>query len=137
MANLIIDTSLHVAAFPTTYTGPGTLIGNPLQSGSQDTELYGYFTSVTSDTVTINVGFQPLKVEIFNETDGIEWTWMYGMAATHTIKNVHSGPTITTDTGSAIVPSEAANTGPAGNWTVLLSTTLCGAAKNIIYHISG
>lgn len=139
MANLIIDPSFHLSAFPAgnLYTGPGTLIGNTLQSGGDETDVHGYFTSVTSDTVTINTGFQPLHILIINETDGIEWEWLYGMAATHTKKTVYSGPTLAIDTGSAIVPSEAANTGPAGNWTVLLSTTLCGAAKNIIFHIEG
>jgi len=132
MATLIIDPSLHVSSFPATYTGPGTLIGNALQTGSQDTELYGYFTSVTGDPVQINVGFQPLKVEIVNETDTILWTWQYGLAATHSVKTVAAG-TVTVDTGSAVTVS----TDVAGNCTVTLSTTLCGAAKNILFHISG
>jgi hypothetical protein len=133
MATLIIDPSLHVAQFPATYTGPGTLIGNTLQTGSQDTQLYGYFTSVAGDPVQINCGFRPLYVRVFNDTDGVKWEWQWGMAATHSFETTNTGPVSSIDTTSAIV----VNTDIAGDCTVTLSTALCGAAKNICFTISG
>jgi len=131
MTTSIIDASLHTSSFPATYTGPGTLIGNPLQTGSQDTELYGYFTS-NGNAVQINCGFQPLKVELTDVTDVILWTWQYGMPATDSVKVVTAGTT-TVDTTSAIVVS----TDVAGDCTVTISAAAASTAKLILYHISG
>lgn len=135
MTTDVIDTSMHLAAFPATYTGPGTVVGNCVQSGGEETDVHGYFTS-DGNATQVNIGFKPLHIKVINETDVIIWEWMYGLAATHAIKVVTAGTT-TVDTGSAIVPSEASGTGPAGNWIVTFSAGLCGTSKNIVWHIEG
>ena len=136
MTTDVIDPSLHVSSFPATYTGPGTLIGHCVQSGGDETDVHGYFTS-DGNAVQINIGFRPMRIRVFDETDVILWDWMYGLAATHTIKQV-TGGTTTVDTGSAIVPTEQAGVNNiAGNWIVTLSATLCSTAKNICFHIEG
>ena len=62
MPTQIIDASLHVAAFPATYTGPGHLIGNAV-TGNLDNDVYGFFTSA-GNAVQINCGFQALAVDV-------------------------------------------------------------------------
>jgi hypothetical protein len=136
MSTDIIDPSLHTTTIPTTYTGPGTLIGNPRQSGGLDCNVYGYFTS-DGNAVQINVGFRPLEVHLDNMTDGIEWDWFYGYAATDTIKTVLGGSlSRAIDTTSAIVPSEPAPSG-GGNWIVTLSAAAVGTSKLICFQIDG
>lgn len=136
MTTSIIDPALHVSSFPTTYTGAGTLIGNCIQSGGDETDVHGYFTS-NGNTVQINIGFNPMHIKIMNTTDVIVWEWMYGMAATNTLKTVTAGTT-TVDTGSAIVPTDQGGlTNIEGNWIVTLSATLCGTSKLIVFHIEG
>lgn len=130
----VIDTSLHVTAFPTGYTGLGTLIGNANNAGGVTSTVSCFFTS-TGAAVDLLIGFRPRKISIINDTDSIQWDWIRGMAATHAKKTVFSGPTITMDTGSAIVPSEPSlNT---GNWKVTLSATLAGTSKLICVWIEG
>jgi hypothetical protein len=131
----IIDPSLHVSSFPATYTGPGTLIGNPRQSGGLDCSVDGYFTS-NGNTIQVNVGFRPLHVRVKNMTDGLQWEWAYGMPATDTLKTTNSTGVVSTDTGSAIVPSEDASN-QSGNWIVTLSSTLAGTSKLILFEIDG
>jgi hypothetical protein len=58
---------------------------------------------------TISVGFMPRKVRYLNATDSIEFEWLFGMAATKTLKTVANG-TRTLDTGTAITVSEATAT---------------------------
>jgi hypothetical protein len=131
MPTQIIDTSLHLAAFPVGYTGPGNLIGNTVQSGGEACDVYGFFTSSTGNAVQINVGFKPCLVEIVDVTGVLTWRWQWGMPATNSIKTATSATTI--DTGSAI--TVAVDVG--GNGIVTLSTTLCGNAKVICYHVVG
>lgn len=132
MTTDVIDVSLHTPTFPATYNGPGTLIGNPKQSAGLETDVMGYFTS-DGNAVQLPVGFQPLHIVVLNETDGIEWDWRRGMAATHTKKTTFSGPTIAIDTTSAITVTD----GGAGNFTVNFTAALAGTSKNIIYEIDG
>jgi hypothetical protein len=132
MTTDVIDISLHTSTIPTTYTGPGTVVGNTVSSAGVDNEVSGHFTS-TGNATQIDLGFRPLEVTVFNETDGLEWEWKYGMAATHTIKTTFTGPVIATDTTSAITVTD----GGSGNWTVLFSAALCGTSKNIIFEIDG
>jgi hypothetical protein len=54
MPTQIIDTALHVAAIPATYTGPGNLVGNSVNSQGKD--VYGSFISSTGNAVQINCG---------------------------------------------------------------------------------
>jgi hypothetical protein len=129
MPTQIIDTSLHVAAFPPQYTGPGNLIGNPVNSRGAD--VYGFFTSSTGNAVQINVGFQPLQVDVIDVAGVVTWSWMLGMPPTNSIKTATAAMTI--DTGSAITVA----TDVAGNGTVTLSSALCGNAKTICYHVMG
>lgn len=113
-----------------TYT---MLVGNPL--GNQSTgSVAGYFTSNNNLTV-IPVGFVPTRIKIWNDTDGIEWEWMYGMAATHTIKTNTTGPAITNDTSSAIVVYADSAGGQGDVAYVQLSAALCGNSKRIAFRI--
>jgi hypothetical protein len=136
MTTSIIDTTLHTSSFPSTYTGPGTLIGNPVPAGGVVESVAGYFTS-NGNVVQINVGFRPIAINIINTTDGITWGWQYGMPAANSVKTTLGGSLASVqDTGTAI---SVAN-GPAGgngSSTVTLSATLTGTAKNICYLIEG
>jgi hypothetical protein len=133
MATQIIDTSLHGAAFPATYTGPGNLIGNCVQSGGEACDVYGNFTSSTGNTAQINCGFQALQVDIVDVTGAITWHWQYGMPATNSVKITLGTVAGVLDTSGAITVSSD----PAGNTNVTLSTTVCGNAKNICFHVQG
>jgi hypothetical protein len=134
MTTSIIDPSIHGAAFPATYTGPGTLIGNCRQAGGIEEDVSGYFTSA-GNAVQVNVGFRPLHIRVVNVTDVIIWEWFYGFPATNALKVVTAG-TITVDTGSAIVPSESSQN-QSGNWIVTLSAAAVGTSKLITFIIEG
>lgn len=126
MPTQIIDTTIKGNAFPSGYAGAGTLLGHPVVEGNSTNRTDGFFTS-TGDPVQINTGFQPRKITVFNETDGIKWEWYRGMAAANSIKILLGGsPTLTKDTSTAFVIAGRA---------ITLSAALCGTAKNIIYHI--
>lgn len=138
MTTNVIDTSIHGSSFPSTYTGPGTLIGNPIQDGADagGQGVSGYFTS-NGNATEILCGFVPTEVEIVNTTDGITWEWQYGMPAANSVKFVLGGSLAgTQDTGSAITVTGSINNGTGGNGSVTLSSTLCGTSKNITYKIS-
>lgn len=135
MTTDVIDLALHASAFPATYIGDGTLIGNVISSAGDENDFHGYFTS-DGNAVSIPCGFRPLEIRVINETDGIEWEWQYGMAATHTIKTVFATPAITVDTGSAILVTDD-GTGTHSKFTVTFSAGLAGASKNIIFKIEG
>ena len=110
----VIDVALHLTAFPTTYTGPGNLIGNPLLSPPGQSTLSLYFTGAGNVT-NIPLGSVPVRITLVNITDNIVWEWFRGLPATNTIKTVSTG-TRTVDTGSAIVVT----TDLMGNATVSL-----------------
>ncbi len=132
MTTDVIDCALHVSSFPTTYTGPGTLIGNVYMLTDSD-GVGGHFTS-DGNAVQINNGFLPSEIEIFNTTDGITWRQLAGMPAANSEKFVLGGSLAgTQDTGSAITvqPDYA----PGNVASVLLSATLCGTSKNIVFRI--
>ena len=131
MAVQIIDTSLHTAAFPPQYTGPGNLIGNCIGSGGAECEVFGFFTSSTGNTAQIDCGFQALMVDIVDVTGVLTWHWQLGMPPTNSVKTATGAVTIDT-TGAITVSSD-----PAGNTIVTLSATVCGNAKTICFHISG
>jgi hypothetical protein len=130
MATQIIDTSLHTAAFPPTYTGPGNLIGNCVDSIGEGADVYGFFTS-TGNIAQINCGFQALSVDITDVTGVLTWHWQLGMPATNSIKTATAAMTIDT-TGGITVTSD-----PAGNTNVSLSAAVCGSGKVICFHIQG
>ncbi len=133
MATNIIDTMLHGSAFPSTYTGPGTLIGNPISE--QDTQgVSGYFTS-NGNATEILLGFVPTEVEIVDVTDALTWKWQYGMPSTDAIKITLGTVAGALDTTSQIVVGGSVVDGSGGNGTVTLGATLCGTAKNIVYKI--
>lgn len=124
----IIDTSLHGAAIPANYTGPGNLAGNCVNSQGKD--VSGFFTSAGA-LVQINVGFAPLQVDIVDTAGVLLWAWQLGMPATNTIKTATGA--VTVDTTSAIVVAVDL----AGNGTVTLSAAMVGSGKNICFHING
>jgi hypothetical protein len=128
MPTQIIDASLHTTAFPPTYTGPGNLIGNCVNSLGKS--VFGFFTSA-NNPVQINCGFAPLEVDIVDTAGVLLWHWQLGMPATNTVKTATGAVTI--DTTSAIVVA----TDVAGNGTVTLSAALVGNAKNISFAIQG
>lgn len=128
MPTQIIDTSLHVAAIPAAYTGPGNLVGNSVNSIGKD--VYGNFLSA-GNVVQINCGFSPMQVDIVDTAGVLLWHWQLGMPATNTIKTATGA--VTVDATSAIVVA----TDLAGNGTVTLSAALCGSGKNICYAIQG
>ena len=129
MPTQIIDASLHVAAFPATYTGPGNLIGNAV-TGNLDNDVYGFFTSA-GNVVQINCGFQALAVDVTDVAGVLLWHWQLGMPATNSIRTATAAMTI--DSTGAI----SVTTDPAGNTNVTLSVTLVGSGKTICYHVSG
>lgn len=134
MTTSIIDGSLHVSAFPTTYTGPGTLIGNAKNSLMGDNHQYYYFTS-NGNAVEILCGFVPRRIDVVNTTDGITWSWQYGMPAANSIKTTLGGSLASVqDTGSAFTIG-GDTMGNVGNLT--LSSTLCGTSKNICVELEG
>ena len=136
MTTQIIDASLHVASFPATYTGPGTLIGNCIQSGGDETDLHGYFTGA-GNAVQINLGFMPLHAKVVDVTGVIVWEWMYGFPATDTLKTVTAG-TLTVDATSAIVATDQSGlTNIDGNWILTLSAALCVSTHVVAFHIEG
>jgi hypothetical protein len=124
----IIDTSLHTAVIPPTYTGPGNLVGNC--ANSQGKDVYGFFTSA-GQAVQINCGFAPLQVDITDVTGVLTWSWTLGLPATNSIKTATAAMTI--DATSAIVVTVDL----AGNGTVTLSAALVGSGKVICFHVQG
>jgi hypothetical protein len=130
MPTQIIDTSLHLPAFPPAYTGPGNLIGNPVNSAGEPADVYGYFTSA-NNPVQINVGFAPLQVDIVDVTGVLTWRWQLGMPATNSIKTATGATTVDTTSGITVT------TDLAGNGLVTLSAALVGTGKVICYHVQG
>jgi hypothetical protein len=130
MPTQIIDTSLHLPAFPPAYTGPGNLIGNPVQSGDDTSGVFGYFTSA-GNAVQINCGFAPNEVEVTDVTGVLVWKWSRGMPATNSVKTATGATTIDTTSGITVT------TDLAGNGYVTLSAALVGTGKVINYRIQG
>lgn len=127
----IIDTSLHTTTIPSTYTGPGTLVGNSVNSQGKD--VFGFCSSVGGNTIQINVGFQPLMVSIVDTTGSLEWSWQFGFPANNSVKwTLGSVAAVMDTTGQIVVVTDL-----SGNGTVTLGATLCGSGKNICYQISG
>lgn len=127
----IIDTSLHTAAIPPQYTGPGTIPGNAVNSQGKD--VFGFCTSVAGNTIQINCGFQPLMVTVTDTTGNFEWYWQLGFPANNAIKwTLGTVAAVMDATGQIVVATDL-----AGNGTVTLGTTLCGSGKNLCYQISG
>ena len=126
----VIDVTLSASAFPPTYTGVGTLLGNTNYSNPVES-INGFFTS-DGNAVSIPVGFAAQEVEIFDETDNVSYVWKRGLAAGSTIKTVAAG-TVTVDTGAAI----AVTTTLQGKSTILLSAAAMSTAKLVLYSIQG
>lgn len=129
----IIDGAFRSAAFPSTYTGPGTLIGNARKMG--DVSNYQWYNFTSNGNVTqINAGFTPRRVKVVNTTDGIVWEWTYGMPVANAIKTTLGGSFASVqDTSSQITISVDL----AGNSTVTLGATLNGTAKNLCVELAG
>lgn len=132
MATKYIDTAISGSSFPTTYVGSGTLAANCITSGGVVNLTTGNFTS-TNDDVVINVGFQPRRISVLNETDTIIWGKMVGMAAANCTKITST--TLSVETGSEIVFSQANVGDPV--WTITLDSTLVGNSKAIVFVIEG
>lgn len=127
----VIDTALHLPAFPTAYAGPGTLIGNPVQANNGRV-LSCFFTS-DGNPVVVPLGFLPVYIKIVNDTDGIAWEWIRGLAATHSTKLTGAADLAVDTTGAVVVSGDTLD----GNMLVTLSAALCGTAKNIVVLVFG
>lgn len=127
----VIDTALHTTTFPAGYTGPGTLIGNPKHS-SVAKEMSIFFTS-TGNAVAIPLGFEPLRIKVVNDTDGVTWEWFRGMAATHSIKNTSATDTADDTTSGIVVSGDFAH----GNCLLTISAAAAGSAKTIAVNVAG
>lgn len=75
-----------------------------MEAGGIASAAYGKYTGDGSGAITIPLGFSPMYVKVWDETDGAgtTWEWNAGMAATHSFKIVNTSPTNTVDTGTAI-----------------------------------
>lgn len=132
MTTSIIDGALNVSSFPTTYTGPGTLIGNVRKMGDvSNHQWYNYVSN--GNAVQIDCGFIARKVVVKNVTDGLMWEWQYGMPAADSYLTTISAPTIALNTASQITVNDEL----AGNGYVTLGATLNGTSKNICVEIIG
>ena len=132
MATKYIDTTISGSSFPTTYIGSGTLAANCITSAGVVNLTTGNFTS-TNDAVIINLGFQPRRISVLNETDTILWGKQVGMTAANCTKITST--TLSVETSSDILFNQA-NVGE-GIWTVTLSATLVGNSKAISFVIEG
>lgn len=77
------------------------------QDGGVSNLAVGSFTGAGAD-VEVTLGFRPRYVRFINLTDRIEYEWVDGMAAGHTLKTVAAG-TRTDDSGGIIVPKGGAD----------------------------
>jgi len=131
MTTDIIDPLLHKSSFPTTYIGPGTVVGNPRFSPDADL-LTGYFTS-DGNATQIDVGFEAQVIEVTNVTDGIVTKWQRGMPAGDTIKTTLGGSFASViDTNGLITVTTV-----DGRSSILLSATEDGSGKLILYSVIG
>lgn len=125
MTTDVFDITLHNSSFPSTYLGDGTVIANP-KASDPAASLSLYWTG-SGNAVSIPLGDEPLRIDIYDSTDNISWSWQRGMAATKTLKSVAAG-TQTLDTTSAIVVT--AGDGTKGNFTISLSAALNVSASS-------
>lgn len=132
MATKYIDTTISGSSFPTTYIGAGTLAANCQTSAGVVNFTTGNFTS-TNDDVVINIGFQPRRITVLNETDTVVWGKMIGMAAANCTKVTST--TLSVETGSEILFNQASVGDPV--WTVTLDSSLVGNSKAIVFSIEG
>jgi len=95
----------------------------PAKSGGIANISAGGFTGAGA-IVTLNLGFVPTKVEVYNFTGVIKWEKHIDMAASSSIKTVTAG-TMTSDATSAIVINS--------DGTVTLSAALCVNAQVITW----
>lgn len=106
---------------------------SPFGLGCPSQLATGAFTSDGNDT-SISVGYLPRHIILFNETDGVRWEKVHGMASANSFKTSGAGGSI--DTTSAIsFPTDPGLNEP-GN-TVLLSAALCGTGKKISWAVYG
>lgn len=129
MATKIIDCAFTGASFPATYTGVGTLVGNILQDGGVGQMTSGNFTS-TNEPVELRIGYQPRRITVINETDGVVWQKTVGMAAANSLK---IDTAVAVDTNGYITFDDML----AGNFRITMSATLVGNAKAICFIVEG
>lgn len=99
------------------------------ESGGVVNFASGSMTNASSAVaVTINLGFVPRYVKVFNETDILIWERSEGMAATHTYLITGSTGAVTVTTASDIVfDTDTGLNKPGKSFT--LSATLAAASK--------
>lgn len=129
MTTKIIDCAFTGTAFPTTYIGPGTLVGNIISDAGVNRRTAGNFAS-TNDAVELYLGYRPISIEIYNETDAVLWKKTAGMVAANAIK---IDTAVATDANSYITFTDMGS----GNYRVLISATLVGNAKAISFVVEG
>lgn len=103
-----------------------TLNANPpiplMEAASIASSAYGKFTGDGSGLLNMPVGFSPIKVRVYNITDGLIWDWMAGMDATKSLLTTMSTGVVTVDSSSAIISNHVLTTNtvnaqyvPSGN----------------------
>lgn len=125
----VIDGAFTGSAFPATYTGPGTLVGNIISDGGVGQRTTGHFTS-GAEAVRIKLGYQPRRIEVVNGTDAVLWKKDIGMAAANCLK---IDTAVAVDTNGYITFED----GGAGNYDILLSATLLDTGKAISFVVEG
>ena len=115
MTTNYIDIAFHGATLPATYIIPGalraagctdtaTLLGGNIVADLEDDDISGYFTAA-GNVVSIPVGFNPVRVQVINWTDGIKAEWMWGAPATDTLKTLVNAATVV-GAGGGTVPAD-------------------------------
>jgi hypothetical protein len=158
MTTNYIDVAFHGSAFPATYTVPGALraigvttttnmLAASIMADLEDDEINGTFTALGND-ITIPIGFNPTKIEVWNWTDGIKVEWAYGAPATKTIKTITNAATVVgagggtvpadelEDANSLIVVTTSDGT-PGSNASVSFAAALAVNAKVLSFRIEG
>jgi len=105
-----------------------TTYNSQSQTGGVSNYATGAFTS-DGTIATVNVGFKPRHMKVFNATDVIIWEKVEGFPANTSVKVVTAGTT-TFDTTAAI-------TFNPDNLTVALSAATVGTGKAISWFARG
>jgi hypothetical protein len=118
-----------------TYTVVGASI-IPTGSGAED-GIAGYIpTGSDANSILIfPLGFYPTKIEFFNETAGVIYTWVYGMTAKHMIVTTLSTPTIV-DTNTLIYIDADSDGGVGNSCIVSVSATIAAGADLLCFRMS-
>ena len=158
MTTNYIDIGFHGSTLPATYIIPGglraagctdtaTLLAGNIMADLEDDDISGYFTGA-GNAVVIPIGFNPVRVQVVNWTDGIKAEWLWGAPATDTLKAIANPATVVAagggtvpanvllDANSLIVVTPVDGT-PGSNGSVTFAAALAVNAKVLSFRIEG